>query len=72
MISRIVGGKGIAEASQAFKKLGIKLRIVGEIVDTKLGKQVDCVVDDELGSLYGNAQGFVALSRDEDFWDDRS
>ncbi len=70
MISRIVGGKGIYEASQAFKKLGIKLKIVGEVVDTKLGKQVDCVgrvSDSELAELYGNANGFVALSRDEDF-----
>lgn len=70
MISRIVGGKGISEASQAFKKLGIKLKIVGEVVDTKLGKQVDCVgrvSDSELGQLYSKAEGFVALSRDEDF-----
>ncbi|MBP9669782.1 glycosyltransferase [Candidatus Woesebacteria bacterium] len=70
MISRIVGGKGIYEASQSFKKLGIKLKIVGELVDTKLGKQVDCVgrvSDSELAELYGNAKGFVALSRDEDF-----
>lgn len=70
MISRIVGGKGIYEASQAFKKLGIKLKIVGEVVDTKLGKRVDCVgrvSDSELGELYSNAEGFVALARDEDF-----
>ncbi len=70
MISRIVGGKGILEASQAFKKLGIKLKIVGEVVDKKLGKQVESIgrVDDsELAELYSHAKGFVALSRDEDF-----
>lgn len=70
MISRIVGGKGILEASRAFNKLGLKLKIVGEVVDTKLASQVESVgrVDDaELGELYASARGFVALSRDEDF-----
>ncbi len=70
MISRIVGGKGILEAAQAFKKLGIKLKIVGEVVDLSLGQQVETtgrVDDQELAILYTNAKGFVALSRDEDF-----
>lgn len=70
MISRIVGGKGILEASQAFKKLGIKLKIVGEVVDLKLGKQIESlgrIGESELASLYANAKGFVALARDEDF-----
>lgn len=70
MISRIVGGKGILEAAQAFKKLGIKLKIVGEVVDAKLGEQVESlgrVDDDELAELYAHAKGFVALARDEDF-----
>jgi len=70
MISRIVGGKGIEEASRAFRKLGINLKIVGEVVDTKLGSKVDCVgrVDDsQLAELYAHAKGFVALARDEDF-----
>lgn len=70
MISRIVGGKGIKEASTAFKKLGIKLIIVGEVVDKKLGKEVESlgrVSEDELADLYSGAKGFVALSRDEDF-----
>jgi len=70
MISRIVGGKGIEEAYSAFKKLGIELKIVGEIVDTKLGEKVRSIgrVDEiELASLYEKAKGFVALSRDEDF-----
>ena len=70
MISRIVGGKGIGEASQAFKKLGINLKIVGEVVDKKLGEMVESVgrvSDDELVDLYSQARGFVALSRDEDF-----
>lgn len=70
MISRIVGGKGILEAATAFKKLGIKLKIVGEVVDAKLGQQVESlgrVDDNELAALYTNAKGFVALARDEDF-----
>jgi glycosyltransferase involved in cell wall biosynthesis len=70
MISRIVGGKGILEASKAFKKLGITLKIVGEVVDTKLAEQVESlgrVEDSELAELYTHAKGFVALARDEDF-----
>lgn len=70
MISRIVGGKGILEASAAFKKLGIKLKIVGEVVDAKLSRQVESlgrVDDSELARLYKDADGFVALSQDEDF-----
>jgi glycosyltransferase involved in cell wall biosynthesis len=70
MISRIVGGKGILEASRAFKKLGLKLKIVGEVVDTKLADQVESlgrVHDSELAELYANAAGFVALAQDEDF-----
>lgn len=70
MVSRIVGGKGIGEAVAAFKTLGIKLKIVGEVVDTKLGKMVESlgrVDDQELAKLYAQAKGFVALSRDEDF-----
>jgi glycosyltransferase involved in cell wall biosynthesis len=70
MISRIVGGKGILEASKAFKKLGITLKIVGEVVDTKLAEQVESlgrVDDSELAELYTQAKGFIALARDEDF-----
>lgn len=70
MISRIVGGKGIKEASTAFKKLKIKLKIVGEVVDKKLGREVESlgrVSETELADLYRRAKGFVALSRDEDF-----
>ena len=70
MISRIVGGKGIEEAARAFKKLGIKLKIVGEIVDKKLGAKVESlgrVDDDLLAGLYSKAKGFVALAHDEDF-----
>lgn len=70
MISRIVGRKGILEAARAFQKLGLKLKIVGEVVDTKLADQVEClgrVEDSELAELYTNATGFVALAKDEDF-----
>lgn len=70
MISRIVGGKGILEASKAFKKLGISLKIVGEVVDINLGKKVESlgrVKDSELEELYASAKGFIALARDEDF-----
>ena len=70
IVSRVVGGKGIGEAVAAFKKLGVKLKIVGEAIDQNLGKNVECVgrvSDEELVTLYGEAKGFVALARDEDF-----
>ncbi len=70
MISRIVGGKGIEVASQAFKKLGIELKIVGEVIDRELGSRVGSlgrVNESELANLYANARGFVAMARDEDF-----
>lgn len=70
MISRIVGGKGIREAAEAFKKLGVELKVVGEVVDRRLGSQVESlgrVSDTELAELYRGAKGFVALARDEDF-----
>ena len=70
MISRIVGGKGIEVASEAFKKLGLELKIVGEVIDLELGSRVGSlgrVSDSELASLYTNARGFVAMARDEDF-----
>jgi len=70
MISRIVGGKGIMEAATAFKQLGVKLKIVGEVVDIKLGAKVEPVErvgESELAKLYNDAKGFVALARDEDF-----
>lgn len=70
MISRIVGGKGIELASEAFAKMGINLKIVGEVVDKKLSEKVHSlgrVGDDDLANLYANAKGFVAMSRDEDF-----
>lgn len=70
MVARIVGGKGIEEASVAFKKLGLNLKIVGEVVDYKLGQKVESVgrvSERELTELYRRAKGFVALARDEDF-----
>ncbi|PIR98821.1 glycosyltransferase family 4 protein, partial [Candidatus Collierbacteria bacterium CG10_big_fil_rev_8_21_14_0_10_44_9] len=68
MVSRIVGGKGILEAATAFKKLGIKLKIVGEIITPLENVEyVGRVEDGELPRLYAGAKGFVALARDEDF-----
>jgi glycosyltransferase involved in cell wall biosynthesis len=70
MISRIVGGKGLLQAVRAFKQLKIPLKVVGEVVDQKLGSQVESlgrVSDLELAKLYSEARGFVALSKDEDF-----
>lgn len=70
MVSRIVGGKGILQAATAFNRLGIKLKIVGEVVDTKLASLVESlgrVEESELAQMYTNAKGFVALAHDEDF-----
>lgn len=76
IVSRVVGGKGIEEAAQAFEKLGIKLIIAGEQIGSlnhytikRSGNVqfVGRVDDDELANLYAGARGFVALARDEDF-----
>lgn len=70
IVSRVVGGKGIMEAVTAFKELKIPLKIVGEIVHQKLGRDIECVgrvSDEALVALYSHAKGFVALARDEDF-----
>ncbi|KKU45908.1 MAG: Glycosyl transferase group 1 [Microgenomates group bacterium GW2011_GWA2_46_7] len=74
IVSRIVGGKGILEAALTCKKLGIKLKIAGEVVDhglgTKLMEVAEClgrVAETQLPALYSGARGFVALAKDEDF-----
>lgn len=71
MVSRIVGGKGIEEADQAAESGGWKLRIVGEVVDTKMAsrlKNYEGPVDErDLSQLYAKARGFIALAHDEDF-----
>lgn len=78
-ISRIVGGKGLALAADAAKKLGIRLKIAGapagyasEYADLvrRAGKTVEflgAVSDAELGRLYAGARAFLALAADEDF-----
>lgn len=74
IVSRIVGGKGIEEAIEGAKKAGVKLKVVGEIVngrwpmvnDQKI-EYLGWVDDRELTRLYAGARGFVALARDEDF-----
>jgi glycosyltransferase involved in cell wall biosynthesis len=83
MVSRLVGAKGLIEASKAVKSLQskskMKLKIVGEahgFSDIKRelkklsGGNVELLgrVDDkQLYQLYGKAKGFIALARNEDF-----
>jgi glycosyltransferase involved in cell wall biosynthesis len=78
IVSRLVGGKGLEEAAIAAKKLGFKLKIVGELIGfsnvkekiERMGGEVEFLgrVDDEsLGRLYAQARGFLALAKDEDF-----
>lgn len=77
IVSRLVGAKGIVETALAAKKLGFKLKIVGESVGfsnvksqlLKI-KEVELLgrVDDrQLWKLYARARGFIALAREEDF-----
>ncbi len=76
MVSRIVGGKGIVEAIQAFDALRVKLKIAGEqitplnqltIKPIKNVEYLGRVEDGQLARLYAGARGFVALAHDEDF-----
>jgi len=77
--ARLVGSKGLEEAIVAANALNIKLKIAGKAdgftsVESKLksiGKEnvefLGRVPDSELWTLYGEAKGFIALARDEDF-----
>jgi len=79
MVSRLVGAKGLEDAAKAAKKIGFKLKIVGEAhgfadVEKKLkklsGGKIELmgrVSDDERNKLLGKAKGFIALAREEDF-----
>ena len=79
IVSRLVGAKGLEEAAKAAKRHKFKLKIAGEAhgfsdVEEKLkdlsGGNVELlgrVGDKELYKLYGQARGFIALARDEDF-----
>lgn len=79
IISRIVGGKGLALAVEAATTLGLRLKIAGvpagysrEYKDlrTKSGRTVEFlgeVTDKELAKLYAGATAFLALATDEDF-----
>ncbi|MCE7897947.1 MAG: hypothetical protein DPW11_03195 [bacterium] len=77
LVTRITGAKGVTEVIEAAKKGGFKLKLVGEIIEKRLEKVISKtrknieylgrVSDDELGRLYANARGFIALARDEDF-----
>lgn len=73
IVSRLVGGKGIELGMEAAKKLGLKLKIVGEgphFAKATRGKNIKFlgqVSDEELVKLYSRAKAFLALSKDEDF-----
>lgn len=73
--SRLTGGKGIEEAIGLSKKIGFKLKIVGEgtgysNIKTKYKNEVEFLgrlSDTEIYKTYAQAKGFMALARDEDF-----
>lgn len=78
IVSRLVGAKGLEEAADAARELGVKLKIAGEAAGyvnierkiEELGGDVellDRVSDEKLVELYAGAKGFLALARDEDF-----
>lgn len=77
LVTRITGAKGVIETMSAAQNAGFKLKLVGEIVENRLKKMIERagenveyvgrVGDSELGKLYANARGFIALARDEDF-----
>jgi len=79
IVSRIVGAKGLVEAARAAKKVGFDLKIVGKKegaegmvgkIEKAGGKRVELLgrVDDkEIGKMFAEARGFIALAREEDF-----
>lgn len=77
LVSRITRAKGVGEAIEAATRGKFKLKLVGEIVETKMKKVVENagewveylgrLSDEELARVYGGAKGFLALAKDEDF-----
>jgi len=77
IVSRLVGAKGLIESARAAKKLGFKLKVVGESVGFSQIKNelekfdevelLGRVSDEDLEELYSRAKGFIALAKDEDF-----
>lgn len=61
IVSRLVGAKGIEEATRIFKKLDKKLIVVGEQGGFK------AISDEEKYKLMAGAKAFVALAKQEDF-----
>jgi len=79
IVARLVGAKGLEQAAIVAKKLEFELRIVGEShgfsdVENKLKKLsggkiklLGQVSDEKLYQILGEAKGFIALAREEDF-----
>jgi glycosyltransferase involved in cell wall biosynthesis len=77
IVSRLVGAKGIVEATKVVIGLGYKLKISGEEVGfSNIKKQLlkikgvellGRVGDAKLAKLYAKAKGFIALAKEEDF-----
>lgn len=79
VVSRVVGGKGLALAVQACTELGVPLKVVGtpagwssewKEIRRIAGPTIEFlgfVSDEELVRLYSGAQAFLATAQDEDF-----
>ena len=73
--SRLTGAKGIEETIRLSKKIGFKLKIIGESagyfeIERKNKDKVEFLgrlTDEELYKEYAKAKGFMALAKDEDF-----
>lgn len=73
--SRLTGAKGIEETINLSKKIGFKLKIVGEgagysNIEKKNRGRVEFLgrlTDDEHFKTFAKAKGFIALAKDEDF-----
>lgn len=79
IVSRLVGAKGLEEAAKATKRIGVNLKIVGSKIGAEKvvkrvrkagGNRVELlgwVDDEEVGKLFAEAKGFIALAKEEDF-----
>lgn len=78
LVTRVTGAKGVIETVEAAIEGGFRLKVVGEVIEPKIGEKVKKlsgekvellgrVSDAQLSKLYTESKGFIAIARDEDF-----
>ncbi len=79
IVSRLVGAKGLKEIARSAKEIDLKLKVAGEAhgfadelksLQKVAGDKIELlgrVSDEDLYKLYGEAKGFIALAKQEDF-----